>query len=57
MNVSVLYQTGLRPAELLTRLIGRASFFGVLLEPLRREAQPESSHRLGGSVAAAQPSL
>lgn len=28
-----------------------------LLEPLRREAQTEISHRLGGSVAAAQPNL
>lgn len=30
---------------------------GGLFEPLRREAQSESSHRLGGSVAAAQPNL
>jgi hypothetical protein len=30
---------------------------GGLFEPLRREAQTEPSHRLGGSVAAAQPVL
>lgn len=28
-----------------------------LFESLRREAQTEPSHRLGGSVAAAQPNL
>lgn len=27
----------------------------ALGEPLRREAKPESSHRLGGSCAAAHP--